>query len=133
MRIYRTDRDGIEILRLSGTIGDGDAEMLVRHIDSTRSGGSRCCVLDFTGVRHVDYRVFERLEKLVVESPGVIFSGLSDYLLNIFAFVSSEKMAPIFSDWRKAFRYLKVEKGKLGVHASGSGEAGFRPPEVDGR
>ncbi len=133
VRIHRTDRDGIEIMRLSGTIGEADAELLAGHVDSAIPGGGRCCILDFAGVGHVDYRVFEKLEKLIAGSPGVIFSGFSDYLLSIFAFVSSGKMAPVFSDWRRAFRYLKVERGKLGVYASGPGEAEFRPPEVDGR
>ncbi len=131
MRIYRTDREGIEVLRLSGVIEGSDAEMLVSHLGSASEGG--CCILDFKGVRHADYRVLEALEGLAGRSPGVIFSGFSDYLLSIFAFVSRTKMAPVFSDWRKAFRYLKVERGKLGVYAAGRQEAADGPPEVDGR
>jgi len=133
MRVYRTDRDGIEILRISGIIESSDAEMLVSHIGSALIASGGCCILDFAGVRHADRRVFQSLEKLIGTSPGVIFSGFNDYLLSIFAFVSSTKMAPVFSDWRKAFRYLKVERGKLGVPAAGRPTAGVSPPEVDGR
>ncbi len=133
MRVYRTERDGIEVLRISGIIDSSDADMLVSHIgsDSIASGG--CCILDFEGVRHADYRVFQSLERLIGRSPGVIFSGFNDYLLSIFAFASSTKTAPVFSDWRKAFRYLKVERVKLGVYAAGQPAAGDSPPEVDGR
>jgi hypothetical protein len=137
MRVYRTRRDGIDVLRISGIIESGDADMLVSHIGSAsaRAAGScGCCILDFAGVRHADHRVFSTLERLVGKGSGVIFSGFNDYLLSIFAFVSSTKMAPVFSDWRKAFRYLKVERGKLGVPATGRTEAaGVGPPEVDGR
>ncbi len=131
MRVYRTDRDGIEVLRISGIIESGDAEMLVSHLASPSNGG--CCILDFAGVRHVDYTVFQTLERLIGRSPGVIFSGFNDYLLSIFAFVSNTKMTPVFSDWRTAFRYLKAERGKLGVYAAGRQEAADIPSEVDGR
>lgn len=133
MRVYRTDRDGIEVLRISGIIDSRDAEMLVSHISSASIASGGCCILDFAGVSHADHRVFQSLERLIGRSPGVIFSGFNDYLLSIFAFVSSTKMAPVFSDWRKAFRYLKVERGKLGVYAAGQSAAGSSPPEVDGR
>jgi hypothetical protein len=133
MRVYRTDREGIEVLRLSGVIDCDDAEMLASHIGTSSHYGGGCCILDFSGVRHADYRVFETLERLIGKSPGVIFSGFSDYLLSIFAFVSRTKMAPVFSDWRKAFRYLKAERGKLAVYAAGRQEAADTPLEVDGR
>ncbi len=133
MRVYRTERDGIEVLRISGIIDSSDAETLVGHIGSASTASGGCCILDFAGVRHTDYRVFQSLERLIGRSPGVIFSGFNDYLLSIFAFVSSTKMAPVFSDWRKALRYLKVERGKLGVPAAGRPTAGVSPPEVDGR
>ena len=133
MRVYRTDRDGIEVLRISGIIDGSDAEMLVSHVGSASVASGGCCILDFAGVRHADYRVFRLLERLIGRSPGVIFSGFNDYLLSIFVFVSSTKMAPVFSDWRKAFRYLKVKRGKLGMYAAGQPVAGCSPPEVDGR
>ncbi len=133
MRVYRTDRDGIEVLRISGVIDSSDAEMLVNHIGSTPAASGGCCILDFAGVRHADYRLFQSLEKLIGRSPGVIFSGFNDYLLSIFAFVSRTKMTPVFSDWRKAFRYLKAERGKLAEYTAGRQEAADTPLEVDGR
>ena len=133
MKVYRTDRDGIEVLRISGIIDSSDVEMLVSHVGSASIASGGCCILDFAGVRHADYRVFQSLERLIDRSPGVIFSGFNDYLLSIFVFVSSTKMAPVFSDWRKAFRYLKVKRGKLGMYAAGQPVAGCSPPEVDGR
>ncbi len=133
MRVYRTDRDGIEVLRISGTLDCSDAEMLISHIGGAASPGGGCCILDFAGVRHADYKVFGIFEKLTGKNPGVIFSGFNDYLLSIFAFVCSAEMTPVFSDWRKAFRFLKAEKGKLGVYAGGRTAAGEGPPEVGGR
>ncbi len=133
MRVYRTDRDGIEVLRISGVIDSSDAEMLISHIGSAPASSGGCCILDFAGVRHADYRLFQSLDQLIGKSPGVIFSGFNDYLLSIFAFVSKTKMTPVFSDWRKAFRYLKVERGKLAVYAAGRQEAANTPLEVDGR
>ncbi len=133
MKVYRTDRDGIEVLRISGIIDSSDVEMLVSHVGSASIASGGCCILDFAGVRHADYRVFQSLERLIDRSPGVIFSGFNDYLLSIFVFVSSTKMAPVFSDWRKAFRYLKVKRGKLGMYAAGQPVTGCSPSEVDGR
>jgi hypothetical protein len=132
MRVYRTDRDGIEVLRISGVIDSSDAEMLVSHIGSAPAATGGCCILDFEGVMHADYRLFQSLDRLTGTSPGVIFSGFNDYLLSIFAFVSRTKMTPVFSDWRKAFRYLKAERGKLGAYAAGRQEAAGAPQEVDG-
>jgi hypothetical protein len=133
MRVYRTDRDGIEVLRISGVIDSSDAEMLVNHVGSAPAASGGCCILDFEGVNHADYRLFQSLDRLAGKSPGVIFSGFNDYLLSIFAFVSRTKMTPVFSDWRKAFRYLKAERGKLGAYAAGRQEAAGAPPEVDTR
>ena len=133
MRVYRTDRDGLEVLRLSGVIDSSDADMLISHIHSTPASSGGCCILDFAGVMHADYHLFQSLDRLAGKSPGVIFSGFNDYLLSIFAFVSRTKMAPVFSDWRKAFRYLKAERGKLGAYAAVRQEAAGAPPEVDGR
>jgi len=133
MRVYRTDRDGIEVLRISGIIDSSDAEMLISHLGSASLSTGGCCILDFAGVRHADYKVFQALDRLIGRSPGVIFSGFNDYLLSIFAFVSSTRMTPVFSDWRTAFRYLKIERGKLGVYAAGRQEAANTPSEVDGR
>jgi hypothetical protein len=132
MKIYRTERDGIEVLRIAGVIDSVDAEMLAGHI-RTADRPNGCRILDFAGVSHADYRVFQVFERLIGKSPGVIFSGFNDYLLSIFAFVSSKKMAPVFSDWRTAFRYLRAERGKYGLYAAARRTAGGGPPEVDGR
>lgn len=115
MRVYRTDRDGVQVLRLSGDIDRADAEMLVSRLGGGIGG---CCVLDFAGVPHVDYRAFGILERLTRQNPGVIFSGFSDYLLSILVFVSDMKVAPVFSTWRIALRYLLSERGKLGAGAA---------------
>lgn len=115
MRVYRTDRDGVQVLRLSGEIGRSDAEMLVDRIGAVGAG---CCILDFAGVPHADYRALGLLERLARQNPGVIFSGFSDYLLSILVFVSDMKMAPVFSTWRTALRYLLSERGKLGAGAA---------------
>ena len=132
MKIYRTEKEGIEVLRIAGEIDQVDAEMLSGHI-RTAAWPRGCRILDFSGVSHADYRVFQVFERLIGRSPGVIFSGFNDYLLSIFAFVSSGKMAPVFSDWRKAFRYLRAERGKFGFYAASRQMAGSGPPEVDGR
>jgi ABC-type transporter Mla MlaB component len=115
MRVYRTDREGVQVLRLSGEIDRADAEMLSSRLGG-RIGG--CCILDFAGVRHVDYRAFGILERLTHQNHGVIFSGFSDYLLSILVFVSDMEMAPIFSTWRTALRWLQAERGKLGAGAA---------------
>jgi hypothetical protein len=131
MRVYRTDRDGIEVLRVSGIIERTDTDTLVDFIGAPGPGG--CCILDFTEVRHADYRVFRSLCKLIDTSPGVIFSGFSDYLLSIFAFVCSTKMTPVFSDWKAAFSYVKAERGKMGIGAAVTGAEEACPLEVGGR
>lgn len=112
MRVYRTDRDGVQVLRLSGEVDRMDAEMLIRRLGRGVEG---CCILDFAGVPHVDYRALGVLERLTRQNPGVIFSGFSDYLLSILVFVSDMKMTPVFSTWRTALRYLMCERGKLGA------------------
>ncbi|HSG27546.1 MAG TPA: hypothetical protein VLA34_03625, partial [Candidatus Krumholzibacterium sp.] len=49
---------------------------------------------------------------------GVVMSGLSDYVLDIFAFVRRDNVIPIFSDWRKALHFLMTERGKVGAPAA---------------
>lgn len=120
MRVYRTDRDGIEVLRLSGTVDRDDAGMLASHLRS-RSLSWGCCILDFSGVDHVDYRAFRIFEDLSEQNHGVIFSGFNDYLLSIFAFACERKMTPVFSSWRKALGYLMTERGRMGVQAAAAG------------
>jgi hypothetical protein len=133
MRIYRSEREGIEVLRISGVVGSEDAETISSRISPSAPEGGRCCILDFAGATHADFRAFEILERIAGTNPGVIFSGFNNYLLCIFAFVGNSKMTPVFSDWRKAFRYLKAEKGKLGEYGCAGREAAAGFPEVDGR
>lgn len=119
MRVYRTDWDGVDVVRLAGVVDGKDAEMLVERLGSSHRGSDWCCVLDFSRVRHVDYRAFSAFERLTRSSCGVIFSGFDDYLLSILALVSDREMTPVFSTWRKALRHLMTERGKIGVAAAG--------------
>jgi hypothetical protein len=118
MRIYRTDRDGIEVLRISGVVGKEEADMIASHLFSVDKGPEKCCILDFSGVRHVESKVFKILSEISSHNAGVIFSGLSEYLLDILVFTSDTQITPVFSSWRKAFKYLMAERGKLGVYAA---------------
>jgi len=114
MRIYRTDVEGIAVFRITGNVREDEAFMLLQFIgrESGAFGGS--IILDFQGVEHVDYHVFELFEKWFSERSGVVLSGLSDYLLDIFAFVHRKNVIPIFPDWRKALFFLMTERGKVG-------------------
>lgn len=118
MRVYRSDWDGVDVVRLAGVVDGRDAEMLVEHLGSARVGSDWCCVLDFSRVRHVDYRAFGAFERLTRQSQGVIFSGFNDYLLSILALVNGRDTIPVFSTWHKALRYLLAERGKIGVQAA---------------
>lgn len=115
MRVHRTDMEGIGILRISGVVVREDALTLLRFLGIAPGGRSGCFILDFRGVEHVDYHVFESLDNWFSGDPNVVLSGLSDYLLNIYAFISKSNAVTIFSDWRKALHYLMVERGKLGA------------------
>ncbi len=113
MRIYRTEQHGVSIFRLSGVVEQTDALMLLQFLGHTPGFSCGYYILDFQGVEHVDYHVFEIFEDWFTESPNVVLSGLNDYLLDIFAFVHGKNMIPIFSDWRKAFGYMMAEYGEL--------------------
>jgi len=119
MRVYLTDRDGVGIMRLHGTLGAEDARTLLRSIGGRGNG---CFILDFEHVDHVDYRFFHQL----AASPRgieLLLSGLSDYLIDIFAFAGRRRALPVYPSWRNAFRYLMAERGKL-VPAAPGGAAG---------
>ncbi len=123
MKIYRSDKGGIGLWKLSGTIGRDDAVMLLSSLKDSRESNRGCFILDFEKVNHVDYRAFNILEDGYPSGARVILSGLSDYVLDIFAFVAKGRAIPIYPDWRKALRYLVVERGKLGLPIS-AGSAG---------
>ena len=119
MRAYLTDRDGVGIMRLHGVVGAEDAHRLMGSI-RVRGGG--CFILDFEHVEHVDYKAFH----LLAASPRgiqLLISGLSDYLIDIFAFAGRRRALPVYPNWRNAFRYLMAERGKL-VAPAPTGAAG---------
>lgn len=115
MKIYRSDKRGIGLWKLSGTVGRDDAVLLLSSLKDSQESNRGCFILDFEKVKHVDYRAFNVLEDGYPEGARVIMSGLSDYVLDIFAFVTKGDVIPIYPDWRKALRYLVVERGKLGA------------------
>ncbi|MCU0638423.1 MAG: hypothetical protein MUF59_00910 [Candidatus Krumholzibacteria bacterium] len=114
MRIYRTEMDGVAVLRISGVVRREDALMLLQSIGQSPASVRGSFILDFQGVEHVDYHVFVLFEEWFSSSPGVVMSGLSDYLLDIFAFVQRRNAIPIYPDWRKALNYLVVQRARLG-------------------
>lgn len=118
MRIYRTDREGIAVFRISGIVERKDAAMLLQFLGHSPGSSKGSFILDFQGVEHVDYHVFEMFEEWFSGGSGVLLSGLSDYILDIFAFVNKKNVIPIFSDWRKALHFLIVERGKMGAPAA---------------
>lgn len=118
MRIFRSDKGGIGLWKLSGVVAREDAEMLLESIKGSRDSNRGCFILDFEKVEHVDFHAFAVLEDGYPEGRRVLLSGLSDYVLGIFAFVTKRNVIPIYPDWRKALRYLIVERGKLGISAS---------------
>jgi hypothetical protein len=114
MKIYRSDKGGIGLWRLSGVVDREDAVMLLSSLKESGDSNRSCYIIDFENVKHVDYRAFNVLEDGYPGGERVLLSGLSDYILNIFAFVTKGNVIPVYPDWRKAFRHLVVERGKLG-------------------
>ncbi len=123
MKIYRSDKGGIGLWKLSGTVGRDDAVMLLGSLNDSRESNRGCFILDFEKVNHVDYRAFTILEDGYPDGERVIMSGFNDYVLDIFAFVTRGDVIPVYPDWRKALRHLVVERGKLGLPIP-SGSAG---------
>jgi hypothetical protein len=115
MKIYRSDRGGIGLWKLAGTVGRDDAVMLLSSLKEPRESSRGCYILDFEKVKHVDYRAFNILEDGYPAGARVILSGFSDYVLDIFAFVTRGDVIPVYPDWRKALRHFAVERGKLGA------------------
>ncbi|MBN2072070.1 MAG: hypothetical protein JW814_11505 [Candidatus Krumholzibacteriota bacterium] len=113
MRVYRTECEGVSILRLSGEVRSEEARMLLDFIEETTSSRQEGYILDFQGVEHVNYHVFELFEEWFSVHPDVLISGLSDYILDILAFVRKGDTIPVFSDWRTAFRCLKAGSRRL--------------------
>ncbi len=122
MKIYRSDKGGIGLWKLSGVVGKDDALMLLSTLKESRESNRGCFILDFENVRHVDYRAFNVLEDGYPDGARVLLSGLSDYVLDIFAFVTKRNVISVYPDWKKALRYLVVERGKLG-HSFAAGSA----------
>ena len=115
MKVYRSDKGGIGLWKLSGVVGRDDAVMLLSSLRESGDSNRGCFILDFENVKHVDYRAFNVLEDGYPEGERVLLSGLSDYVLGIFAFVTRRNVIPVYPDWRRALRYLVVERGKLGT------------------
>ena len=109
MRAYHTDKDGIEIWRLSGVVGIADALTLLRSIDKHENG---CFIIDFEQVDHIDYRAFELLEERRPSGSKLLYSGLNDYVLDIYAFVRDSRGTAVYPDVQRALSYLTVEWGK---------------------
>jgi hypothetical protein len=114
MKVYRSDKGGIGLWKLSGVVGRDDAVMLLSSLRESGDSNRGCFILDFENVKHVDYRAFNVLEDGYPEGERVLMSGLSDYVLGIYAFVTKGNVIPVYPNWRRALRYLVVERGKLG-------------------
>lgn len=115
MKAYHTDKDGIGIWRLSGVVGIADALTLLRSLDKQQNG---CFIIDFERVDHVDYRAFELLEERRPRNAKLLYSGLNDYVLDIFAFAGDPLGATIYPDVKRALSHLAVERGKICSPAS---------------
>lgn len=114
MRVHRSDKGGIGIWKLSGVVDRDDALVLLRALRESEECRRGCFILDFENVKHVDYRAFGVLEEGCPDGACVALCGLSDYILDIFAFVSRRRSFDVFPDWKRALRYIAVERGKLG-------------------
>jgi hypothetical protein len=114
MKVYRSDKGGIGLWKLSGVVGRDDAVMLLSSLRESADSNRGCFILDFENVKHVDFRAFNVLEDGYPEGERVLMSGFSDYVLGIYAFVTKGNVIPVYPDWRRALRYLVVERGKLG-------------------
>jgi hypothetical protein len=125
MKIYRSERDGVTVWRLSGVVEREDAKKLVRAMKGRAKRLRGCHVLDFTDVGHVDYHAFRVLEDSIRADKDVLLSGLSDYVLDIFAFSRRKRHLAVFSDWRKALQHIKLDRGKM-ISLPAHGFAGFK-------
>ena len=110
MKAYHTDKDGIGIWRLSGVVELGDALTLIRSLGSRENG---CFIIDFEGVDHIDYRAFEAIEEGCPRGAKLLYSGLNDYVLDIYAFVRHSDKISLYPDISRALSYLTVVRGKI--------------------
>ncbi len=110
MKAYHTDNNGIGIWRLSGVVGIADALTLIRSLDERENG---CFIIDFEKVDHIDYRAFELIEERRPKGSKLLYSGLNDYVLDIYAFVRDSRGVTIYPDVQRALSYLTVERGKI--------------------
>lgn len=113
MKIYRSKKDGVTVWRLSGVMGREDAVSLVRAMKGAGGRLRGCHVLDFTEVVHVDYHAFRVLEERIPAGAGIVLSGLSDYVLDIFAFARRKRHLTIYSGWREALQHIRFDRGKM--------------------
>jgi hypothetical protein len=120
MKVYRTDKDGISIWRLVGVIEREDALILVRSLNKSGQSNRGCLILDFEHVEYVDCRAFQLLDDCLFPCAEVLLSGLNDYLLDNFVFARRKSTVSIYSSWKRALRYLMVERGKIGTPVSTS-------------
>jgi len=118
VKIYRSDKGGIGLWKLSGVVNRDDAVMLLDSLRDSRGSERGCFIIDFENVKHIDYRAFTVLENGCPQGACVLLSGLSDYILDIFAFVTKRECLPVYADWKKALRFLVADRGKLGSTAS---------------
>ncbi len=110
MKAYHTDKEGIGIWRLSGVVSPADALTLIRSLGGGENG---CFIIDFEKVDHINYTAFEILENGAPKGAKVLYSGLSDYVLDIFAFVRRSDTIRVYPDLQKALNYLVAERGKI--------------------
>ncbi len=113
MKLYRTEKHGVSLWKLSGVVGREDLFFFTQYLKDTCSNGKGCLIIDFENVMHVDYKTFRIIEDFSPASACILLSGLSDYLLDIYAFASPGRTNPVYSNWREALSYLIIEKGKL--------------------
>lgn len=112
-KVYISNRNGIAIVRLSGVVGKDEIVSLIESISDSSGGISGCLVVDFEKVTHIDFKAFQYLEEVLPSGSRVSLSGLSDYLLDIFSFVSNKRQIPIYPDWKKALNFLAANRGKM--------------------
>lgn len=120
MKLYRTEKYGVRLWKLSGVVEREDLFFLSKYLRKTCKSGKGCLIIDFEDVLHVDYKAFQIIEDLSPPGACILLSGLSDYLLDIYAFAASDRSNSIYANWKEALSYLITEKGKLGNLACNS-------------
>ena len=120
MKVYISNRNGIAVIRLSGVVGKEEVVSLVESISDSTGKISGCLIVDFEEVTHINFRAFQYLEKVLPSDSKVIFSGMNDYLLDIFSFVSGNREIPIYPDWRKALGFLTAVRGRMSYTVHGA-------------